>query len=49
MPHIHENIDFTDACREGIIAGLTIITKGSDGNAIVQETPEPRQGTPFGA
>ena len=31
------------ACREGIIAGLTIITKGSDGNAIVRETPEPRQ------
>lgn len=42
-------ISHAAACREGIIAGLTIITRGSDGDAIVQETPEPRQSTPFGA
>lgn len=36
-------ISYDNACREGIIAGLTIITRGSDGDAIVQETPEPRQ------
>jgi hypothetical protein len=36
-------ISFDNARREGIIAGLTIIARGSEGDAIVQETPEPRQ------
>lgn len=36
-------INHAAACREGIIAGLTIITRGSDGNAIVQEIQKSRQ------
>lgn len=36
-------ISHDNACREGIIAGLTIFTRGPDGDAIVQETPGPRQ------
>lgn len=36
-------ISHDNACREGIIAGLTIIARGQDGGAVVQETPEPRR------
>ena len=31
------------ACREGIIAGLTIIAQDSDGDANIYETPDSRQ------
>lgn len=36
-------ISHDNACREGIIAGLAVITKSPDGGAIVHETPDPRR------